>query len=574
MCASALLLAPGTGCGGDEGSSTASTNPPASAGAAGKAGGSAGAATGGKAGAGASAGNASGGTASAGNASGGTASAGNTAAGAGGDLGQAGSPDDGPAPVCGDKYCDHEHGEECTDCPADCGACGVCGDGVCSKATDGGESCSSCEADCGKCSACGDGTCSGPSGETCQTCTEDCGACDTCGNGACDAEETCQSCAQDCGACKTCGNGTCDAGETCSNCADDCDSCPQCGDKVCNGNETTATCAQDCPPSVRKGCDTGDYKPFWGGLHAHTHVSDGDGTPNEAFDHASKQQMDFLWLSDHHNAITPAEFAGCVASANKHNKLGTFVTGCGYEKGIFKGEEHKSAWVGHFNVLFPNKLYKLSHNSPGIFQDIAECPECLGQFNHPPNPSNFDGYEYRAVAKDRVRLMEFNGGPWADKLPWFFKALDNGWTISPSWNEDNHHKKWGDDPQGTLVWAKELSRPAIRAGVAARRTAAVGDKGASIKVLADDKCWMGSQLTGLGKTNLTVTLRDKQEGDGFTSVTLYGNKGKKLNEKFCGDKNPCTIEFNENMTAAGYLVVVARQKDGGWLVSAPIWYDK
>jgi len=47
---------------------------------------------------------------------------------------------------CGDGNCDDS--EDCTTCPADCGACGpVCGDGTC----DATESCITCATDCGEC---------------------------------------------------------------------------------------------------------------------------------------------------------------------------------------------------------------------------------------------------------------------------------------------------------------------------------------------------------------------------------------------------------------------------------------
>lgn len=48
---------------------------------------------------------------------------------------------------------------------------------------------------------CGDGTCIG--GENCTNCPSDCGSCDNtrCGNGVCDGGELCTTCPSDCGAC-------------------------------------------------------------------------------------------------------------------------------------------------------------------------------------------------------------------------------------------------------------------------------------------------------------------------------------------------------------------------------------
>jgi hypothetical protein len=67
---------------------------------------------------------------------------------------------------------------------------------------------------------CGNGQCQG--GENCANCPQDCGAC--CGNGACDNGENCASCSKDCGGC--CGNGACDNGENCETCSQDCHCLP------------------------------------------------------------------------------------------------------------------------------------------------------------------------------------------------------------------------------------------------------------------------------------------------------------------------------------------------------------
>jgi hypothetical protein len=551
-----ILGGPSAGCGGDAGTTTDSetgTGRPRG-GSGGSSGGSAGTSHAGAAGNGNASGNGTGGATPTSTATGTT-----------------------PPPGtlnCGDGVCVHDEDEVCETCPQDCGACPVCGNGACEKAS-GLESCESCEQDCGACSTCGDGACSAESGEDCTTCVADCGACQTCGNGACDETETCDSCQADCGACKTCGNGTCDAGESCQNCEDDCGECDTCGDDKCSADEDCKSCAKDCGACQRTGCIQGGFQAYWGGLHAHTHVSDGEGSPAQAFAHAknvAKPPLDFLWLSDHHNGITPAEWKGCVTAADKYNETNIFAAGCGYEKTIFND---KNAGIGHFNTLFPDKLLKLSYNIPGIYNAIGDCGPCLGQFNHPPWPGTFQNYKYYGAAKDKVRLIEFNGhGSFPDKLGAYFTALDNGWFVSPSWNEDNHHRGWGDTSNATLIWAPKLTRAAVRTAVRENRTAATNDDTARMKVVADGACWMGSKLHGFGKTTLTVTLYDKQAKDGFGVITLYGPKQKKLATFDCKGKNPCETTFNRTVDAATHFVVVARQQDDDVIIGAPIWYQK
>ena len=146
-----------------------------------------------------------------------------------------------PGPVCGSGGC--QSGENCANCPADCGSC--CGNGSC----DNGENCASCSKDCGSC--CGNGKCD--NGENCSSCSGDCGVC--CGNGACDFGETCDSCSGDCGIC--CGNGKCDFGETCDSCSGDCGEC--CGNGQCDYGENCQFCSQDCGECCGNGlCDFGE----------------------------------------------------------------------------------------------------------------------------------------------------------------------------------------------------------------------------------------------------------------------------------------------------------------------------
>lgn len=481
-----------------------------------------------------------------------------------------------PPATCGDGQCVHDDDETCETCVADCGECPVCGNGACETDT-GLESCESCPEDCGECSACGDGACSAESGEDCTTCANDCGACEGCGDGTCSEVETCMSCEDDCGACDPCGDGTCDAaaGETCATCDDDCGACATCGDGKCSaGEEDCQSCAKDCGACQREGCVEGDFKAYWGGLHAHTHVSDGTGSPADAFAHARSKAsppFDFLWLSDHHNGISPAEWKGCQAAADKYNEPGVFAAGCGYEKTVFNGTEKG---IGHFNVLFPDKLYKLPHNIPDLYGTIADCGPCQGQFNHPPWPGTFLDYKFFPVGKDKVRLIEFNGhGTFDEKMNAYFTALSNGWMVSPSMNEDNHHGGWGDTTRATIVWAPKLTRLAIRNSVKAHRTAATDDDTSSIKMKADGACWMGSVLHGFGKTTITVELTDKQKGDVFGVVRLYGPGRKELDTADCKGKNPCKVTFNLDIKKRTHLVAVARQKDNDFLISAPIWYE-
>jgi len=471
--------------------------------------------------------------------------------------------------LCGDTLCQADRGESCESCPDDCGACPPCGDGLC--AAEEGESCESCPADCGGCAVCGDGSCD-DSDESCESCPDDCGACPPCGDGLCDPEtdEDCDTCPADCGDCDPCGDELCaiDVGETCESCPDDCGECEPCGDGECapDQGEDCDTCPADCGECpLRDGCVQGDFAVYYGNLHSHTSYSDGEARPAVAFDHARDQGLDFLYVTDHRRRLTSTEWSQCRSQANDANDNGTFVAGCGYEV-------NDNAY-GHLNVLFTSTMMPHPSNLADVWDGLVACSPCVGQFNHPPRPTDFHGYRYVARAGDAMRMMELSGGaPFADKWASFFQALDNGWLLSPSQNEDNHHRNWGDSPRATGVWLPTLSRRALRRAVRARRTFSTTDETASIRIMADSVCWMGSVLSGFGPTEITVVARDRQGRDGFDNIRLFGPGRTRLRTHHCDGANPCRATFSFDVTEETYFVARANQDDGGLLVSGPIWF--
>ncbi len=196
-------------------------------------------------------------------------------------------------PTCGDSIC--EANENCYDCPKDCKCVGEeycsaeekrcikpsCGDGSCDS-----EECSSgCTADCSLTDCCGIEGCNPAIGENCSNCPKDCGTCplpSVCGNNICEYDENCYSCSSDC-KCKSgevcskekkicvketkqkvCGDSICEANENCYDCPKDCkcvgeEYCsaeekrcikPSCGDGSCEPYETPYNCCLDCKCSI------------------------------------------------------------------------------------------------------------------------------------------------------------------------------------------------------------------------------------------------------------------------------------------------------------------------------------
>lgn len=325
------------------------------------------------------------------------------------------------------------------------------------------------------------------------------------------------------------------------------------------------------------GCITGTFQPYWGDLHAHTSYSDGSQEPQDAFAYARDVAgLDIMVVTDHLEQlywVPPVNRWGeCKSQADAAYAPGTFLADCGYEYGSgFIMPTFQS--TGHNNVFFADSLFPaVQTDFHDFYNSLAACASCIGQFNHPGSEptQTWNNFEYNIAADDRISLFEFNGGGATWVL--FLEALDAGWHVSPMLNQDNHSANWGtaNDERSGLYMA-DLTRVAMHDAMSARRTFMTEDKNASIRLMADDQCWMGSILMGYPTLQLTVTADDADAADGFASIELYGPGGTPLGTFACPGQASCEATFPVTVPASTYFVARAIESDGNTLVSAPIW---
>ncbi len=324
-------------------------------------------------------------------------------------------------------------------------------------------------------------------------------------------------------------------------------------------------------PSLPGGCLTGDYEAFFGLIHSHSTLSDGSGPPEQAFTHARDEAgLDVMVLTDHMEVFYGQEhlwFEGCGDVADTFYVPGAYLADCGYEyaTSVF-GQS------GHNNVFYADFLIGGHLEIPPFYAELAACERCVGQFNHPGGRplQTWNDYAYDAAADSRMHLMEFNGteDPWSH----FFRALDAGWHVSPTYNQDNHDTDWGTkDDRRTGLWMSELTREALRDTMVARRTFMSHDRDATIVMWAQDVCWMGSILVGLAQADLRVVAADAGE-EGFATIELFGPGAALLGSFDCAGANPCEATFAVTVEGPTYVVARAIQQDGDPLVAAPIWF--
>ena len=324
------------------------------------------------------------------------------------------------------------------------------------------------------------------------------------------------------------------------------------------------------------GCITGQFAPFLGNLHAHTSYSDGQLEPKDAFAHARDVAgLDIMVVTDHLEQLYWVPPVGrwqqCKSQADDNNQPGSFLADCGFEYG--SGFNSSVQSTGHNNVFFPDGLFPMVQTDfHDFFQTLQGCGSCLAQFNHPGSDptQTWNDFAYDPAVDAKLNLFEFNGG--ADTWSLLFTALDAGWHVSPDFNQDNHSADWGtanDDRSG--FYMSELTRPSLRDAMASRRSFASEDKNATVRLMADGICWMGSILQGYSSLTLEVTAQDPDTADGFSTIELWGPHQSLLGSVDCAGTQSCTATFPVTAPASTYFVARALQADGNALVTAPIW---
>lgn len=325
------------------------------------------------------------------------------------------------------------------------------------------------------------------------------------------------------------------------------------------------------------GCIEGEFLPYLGVLHAHTSYSDGELTPADAFAHGRDVGgLDILVITDHleqlYFPLPPNRWGLCREQADAADDPGDFLADCGFEYGSgFILPFFQS--TGHNNVFFSEDLFPMIQLDFHDFYDsLVACETCIGQFNHPGDDETMDwnDWEYFPEVDRKMNFYEFNGG--GPTWEMFFEVLDAGWRVSPVYNQDNHGADWGSkNDRRAGYFLEELTRESLHEAMNDRRSFMSYDKNASLRLMALDACWMGSILTGYDSLTLDAEADDLDEGDGFTTLELFGPGQTLLDTVDCGGETYCVGYWEPQITEPTYFVVRAFQTDGEWLVSAPIW---
>lgn len=312
-----------------------------------------------------------------------------------------------------------------------------------------------------------------------------------------------------------------------------------------------------------------EWTAYFGLLDAHSSLSDGLGSVQEAFSYAAQVAgLDFFAVTDHSGSLDSAKWAvGKQAAAGVTNDH--FVGIFGYE--MTWGEDKM---VGHINTFATTGW--LTPNQPGMgtlagyCAALAKLPGQVSQFNHPGiYLGDFGGFrEYDPSCDVSVQLLQVEGEGGESFYPYYIQALDRGWHVAPTVGQDNHHGNWGAEGYSrTAVLAQSLSENALYEAMAARRVYATQDADLYIDYRLNGNL-MGAVIGVTEGLEADVTLDDPTDGP-EALAEIIGAGGAVLASGYMVD-GALTLPLPDGFP---YYFLRITQPDGDVAVTAPVWVD-
>ena len=354
------------------------------------------------------------------------------------------------------------------------------------------------------------------------------------------------------------------------------------------------------------------FQRYFGQLHSHTQYSDGAGSLESALDYVKNlpksANVNFVAFTDHSNyfdksgAANPEgalydmslasaasqnlwnEYKNAVAAFNTEN-AGSMVAIAGFEMTWSGGPGHINTFntpgiVSRNNTTLNNKTkdaglqayYKLLSQTEGV--------DSISQFNHPGTTfGNFIDFGYwDAVVDTRMYMVEVGNGEgqigaggYYPSYEQYIMALDKGWHVAPTNNQDNHKGKWGNaNDARDVILTDDFTEDGIYAALRARRMYATEDKNLDLDYTVNGNM-MGSIIDVPEKLNFEISFNDPDRTDSIAKVELVVNSGKvAYTWDSAADlaKGSVSVELAPEYT---YYFVRVTEGDGDLAVTAPVW---
>lgn len=354
--------------------------------------------------------------------------------------------------------------------------------------------------------------------------------------------------------------------------------------------------------SIAGGCEPGevtrvifteefdlDWNLYFGQLHAHTDISNGAGSVEEAFQYASQVDgLDFFAVTDHSDSFDNADMGtidanGADISADwaAGKQAAASVTGEDFV-GLFGFEmtwpEDKQ--LGHISTFntpgWQTRDQADFENVPtaleNYYKALTSVPGSVSQFNHPDTVhGDFERFDHYSPQYDAVvSLLEVAGEDGVVDCEYYDLALDKGWHVAPTNNQNNHKGQWGDASEArTVVLAKDLTEESLYAAMKDRRVYATQDSDLAIYYELNGTV-MGSILPKSEEAEITVFLSDPTD-EAIGSVEVVADGGAVLVSEYV--ETPSQVLELPASGGRSYYYLRITQPDGDVAVTAPVWMD-
>lgn len=273
------------------------------------------------------------------------------------------------------------------------------------------------------------------------------------------------------------------------------------------------------------------YMKFYYGIpHAHTGFSTGKGNPYEAYEHAKRNNLDFLIISDH-NSFLHHKIPIRNTTLNYWKATEYFAKKFSKKEDTFLplfGFECKTEDVGDLNIVNSETFFT------GMVKDlrlltlwILNNPNSFVSINHPHK--NIKNLEYSPVLNRIITCCEVANGilhsKYTNHEKYYYQLLDAGWKLSAINGQDNHKMNFGDSENLTVYIGNDLNKEELTNAFRNHRTYSTESKTLKLYFTINNY-FMGQTVLTEKKENLKFYILAEDERFPVQSLEIITNTGK------------------------------------------------
>ena len=355
-----------------------------------------------------------------------------------------------------------------------------------------------------------------------------------------------------------------------------------------------------------------NYTLYFGQLHSHTTYSDGSGSLESALEYIAnlpeESNVDFVAFTDHSNYFDKSGEANPEGALYDMSLATEYSqqTWSAYKTAIANFNETHSGIIaiGGFEMTWSGGPGHMNtFNTPGIvsrnnttlnsktsdagmklYYSLLAQPEgadSLTQLNHPGTTfGNFSDFAYWDASYDEVVALvevgngegQIGAGGYYPSYEQYTLALDKGWHVAPTNNQDNHKGKWGNaNDARDVILAETFTEDGIYDAIRNRRVYATEDKNLEITYNVNDLP-MGTIIESVPEQlSFDISIMDPDATDSITKVELIVNSGKVAYTWDDAAVLATGILTAELSPEYSYYYVRVTEADGDLAVTAPVW---